>query len=234
MNTHTGIPRFIPKIEMSVPAHYSGIYEKYKRFSMVADNPQLFMENLFLMDFIRRSVEGDFVECGTWKGGMSCGMMSVGGDARNYHFFDSFEGLPEAQEIDGVAALEYQKNTASPLYRDNCAADYQEFLDLVYTQNVPDEHIHVYKGWFSETLASYPGHKISVLRLDGDWYDSTIQCLNALYHHVAPGGIILLDDYDAWDGCARAVHDFLGSNQSRSRIMRTPLMQIAYIQKLEA
>lgn len=228
----TRIARFIPKIEITVPQHYAEIYNKFKSYSMVADKPQLYMENLFLMDFIGHSVAGDFVECGTWKGGMSCGMMSVGGLGRNYHFFDSFEGLPEAREIDGPTALAYQQNTSSPLYRDNCAADHKEFLDLIYSQEVPREQISVYKGWFSETLSAYPGNTISVLRLDGDWYDSTMECLNALYKHVAIGGIILLDDYDAWDGCAYAVHDFLSTNKSQSRILRTPLMQIAYIQKI--
>jgi hypothetical protein len=72
-----------------------------------------------------------------------------------------------------------------------------------------------------------------VLRLDGDWYDSTIACLKQLYQHVVPGGIVILDDCDAWDGCARATHDFLSQHGSRSRIFRTPLTNIAYIQKLD-
>ena len=181
MNTQTSFPRFQPKLEISVPQHYVDIFKKYQEFSMIAEKPQLYMENLFLMDFFGKSIEGDFIECGTWKGGMSCGMMSVGGVSRNYHFFDSFEGLPDAKEIDGLAAIEYQKNTASPCYRDNCAADYQEFLNLIYSQDIPKEQITVYKGWFNETLSDYPGRAISVLRLDGDWYDSTLLCLNVLY-----------------------------------------------------
>ena len=48
-----------------------------------------------------------------------------------------------------------------------------------------------------------------MLRLDGDWYESTRVCLENLYPHVAPGGIVIVDDYYNWDGCARAVNEFV-------------------------
>jgi hypothetical protein len=55
---------------------------------------------------------------------------------------------------------------------------------------------------------------IAVLRLDADWYESTITCLTHLYPHIAPGGIVIIDDYKEWDGCARAVHEFLFKHAS--------------------
>lgn len=226
-------PRFNPQLNISVPQHYAGILEKYRDYSMIASKPDLFLENMLLMDFIGRVLPGDFVECGTWRGGMSCAMMAVGGTNRNYHFFDSFEGLPEPQQLDGQSAFDYQKNTGSPDYHDNCSADYGEFVNLVNSQDTPTDRIHVYKGWFEETLGTYPGTEIAVLRLDGDWYESTMTCLDQLFPYVSFGGIVLLDDYDAWDGCARATHDFLSKNKSRSRLFRTPLTNIAYIQKID-
>jgi O-methyltransferase len=98
---------------------------------------------------------------------------------------------------------------------------------------MPADKIHIYKGWFEETLGKYPGAEIAVLRLDGDWYESTMTCLDQLFPYVSFGGIVLLDDYDAWDGCALATHDFLSKNKSRSRLFRTPLTIIAYIQKID-
>jgi hypothetical protein len=75
------------------------------------------------------------------------------------------------------------------------------------------------EGWFKETLAGFtPEEPIAVLRLDGDWYDSTMQCLTALYPHVVPGGLIIIDDYFAWDGCSRAVHDYLSQIGALERI----------------
>src|SRR5262249_42322226 len=72
---------------------------------------------------------------------------------------------------------------------------------------------------------------IAVLRLDGDWYDSTMICLRKFWNHVLPGGIIIIDDYFAWDGCTRAVHDFLSSIRANERIRHTRRGQVGFIEK---
>src|SRR4051812_5796163 len=51
----------------------------------------------------QRQVPGAFVECGVWRGG-SIGLMGMAlkhlGENRPLHLFDSFEGLPEPEEVD--------------------------------------------------------------------------------------------------------------------------------------
>jgi len=42
--------------------------------------------------------------------------------------------------------------------------------------------------------------------------------LTNLYPYVVKGGLIILDDYYYWEGCAKAVHDFLSTNQLRDKI----------------
>jgi len=202
---------------------------------MIANDPRVFYENMMIIDHFTSHVQGAIVECGTWRGGMACAMMALGGADRSYHFFDSFEGLPEVTDpgIDGESALQYQVETDSPFYYNNCSADYDEFIDLIHKQKVPVNQISVYKGWFNNTVKTYTGGAISVLRLDGDWYESTMTCLEALYPLVSFGGAVIIDDYEAWDGCTRAVHDYLSRISSRSRIDRTPLSHVAFIQKLD-
>jgi hypothetical protein len=74
-------------------------------------------------------------------------------------------------------------------------------------------------GWFNETLPEFtPPSPIALLRLDADWYESTIVCLEHLYQHVAPGGITILDDYYLFDGCSRALHDYLSRTSATERI----------------
>ena len=68
------------------------------------------------------SVKGAIVECGTWKGGMIAGIAMLFGGRRSYYLYDSFEGLPPVQPIDGKAANEWQNNTESEIYFDNCTA----------------------------------------------------------------------------------------------------------------
>src|SRR5262249_26780462 len=86
----------------------------------------------------------------------------------------------------------------------------------------PAERVTFKKGWFNETLPEFvPEEGIAVLRLDADWYDSTIQCLDALYRHVVLGGIVIVDDYYTWDGWTKAVHDFLSANKLPDRIRQS-------------
>jgi O-methyltransferase len=54
--------------------------------------------------------------------------------------------------------------------------------------------------------------------MDGDWYDSTMCILNNLFHQVVPGGCLIIDDYHCWDGCSKAIHDFLSQNKRPERI----------------
>ncbi len=50
--------------------------------------------------------------------------------------------------------------------------------------------------------------KISLLRLDTDFYDSTLCELQVLWPRLVKGGILILDDYGHWDGARRAVDEY--------------------------
>jgi hypothetical protein len=66
------------------------------------------------------------------------------------------------------------------------------------------------KGWFKDTLPVAPIEKLSIMRLDGDYYDSTMDSLTNLYGKLSVGGFVIVDDYgeDTWTNCRAAVHDF--------------------------
>ena len=70
------------------------------------------------------------------------------------------------------------------------------------------------------------------MRLDADWYSSTATCLNYLYDKVIPGGLIIIDDYYAWDGCSKAIHDFLSKNKLDDRVRQFRGKKIGYIIKM--
>jgi O-methyltransferase len=193
-------------------------YQRYKEFTMVRANE--FADNLILVKKFSH-VPGIVVECGVWRGGMSAAIADVlDDDTREYFLFDSFEGLPDAKEIDGESALEWQQNTLDPRYFDNCTAE------MGYAEKAMRKagctNFKLVKGWFSETLPLFkPEKPIAILRLDGDWYDSTMECLVHLYPKVQKGGLILIDDYYIWDGCSRAVHDYLSRNSLADRIFQS-------------
>jgi O-methyltransferase len=175
-----------------------------------------FFDNLNLVQKFSE-ISGCVVECGVWRGGMIAAIAERMGNERTYYLFDSFEGLPDAKEIDGKKALLRQKNITSPSYFDNCSAEMSFAEEAMKLSKVRTYHIH--KGWFKNTLPSFkPDQPIAILRLDGDWYEPTIECLENLYPYVAIGGGIIIDDYYTWDGCAKAVHDFLSKHKLADRV----------------
>lgn len=190
------------------------IYDRFASFTMI---PQpIYLDNLRLAQRVA-TLPGSVVECGVWRGGMSAGLATVLGPERAYLLFDSFEGLPPAKEIDGEAAVRWQRDTTSPTYYDNCTAP-AEFAERAM-QSAGIAAPHLIKGWFETTLPGFvPPGPIALLRLDADWYESTMVCLESLFDRVAPGGLIVLDDYYTWDGCSRAVHDFLSRRCAPERI----------------
>ncbi|WP_153799444.1 TylF/MycF/NovP-related O-methyltransferase [Foetidibacter luteolus] len=206
---------------------FEEVYLRYKSYTMIT--PNNYKVNLLLCKNLVDSVDGDIVECGSWKGGMMAGISSVLGRKRMYYLFDSFEGLPAAKQVDGEAAIRWQNDKNSELYLNNCTADEIEAREAMQKAEVPHE---VIKGWFNDTVSSFRStNKIALLRLDGDWYESTLTCLQALYPKVVKGGLVIIDDYYSWDGCSRAVHDYFSSIGSSIKIRS--LKGVCYIQKTE-
>lgn len=190
------------------------VYSRFRNFTLVRFDH--YCANLRLATRFK-DLQGAIVECGTWKGGMVAGLACVCGAGRRYYLFDSFEGLPPAKEIDGERALRWQADTASPSYFDNCRATIEDAREAMRRAGVQDPVL--VKGWFDDTLpkATIDGG-IAVLRMDADWYDSTMCILENLFDQVVPGGCIIIDDYHSWEGCAKAIHDFLSHHGRPERI----------------
>ena len=162
---------------------------------------------------------GCVIECGVWRGGMIAGIAEVMGPDRDYFLFDSFEGLPPATALDGGYAARWQKPENRQRNFNNCTASIEEAEAAMRMAGVP--RYHLVKGWFKDTLAEFkPPQSIALLRLDCDWYESTLTCLEALYPYMADHSMVLLDDYYHWEGTGRAVNDFLARSQLNSHALR--------------
>src|SRR5262245_24652154 len=95
------------------------IYQRFSKFTMI---PEIDYINTLRLGESVKDIDGCVVECGVWKGGMGAGLVVVMENTRQFFLFDSFQGLPLARTIDGSAAIEWQANTSSPSYFDNCSA----------------------------------------------------------------------------------------------------------------
>jgi O-methyltransferase len=199
-------------------SRYRAIYRKFRSQTMIPE--QIYLRNLELCESARH-VQGCVVECGVWRGGMSGGIADLLGQEREYFLFDSFEGLPPPEMIDGSDLIECIRDK-TPDYHDNCIASQQEAERSM--QMSAAKRYRIVRGWFDKTIPTFMApNPIAILRLDGDLYDSTTTCLTHLYGQVAQGGIVILDDYDYWEGCARATHDFLA--EFSRNLLHTPRLR---------
>lgn len=216
------------------------IVTKVRPYTMVRSSGVRFLIYA-VKQMLDQGVPGDFIECGVWKGGCAAAMLLAqhalldGAAPRFVHLFDSYEGLKPAQPVDGQRALKWQANTQAPGYENNCAASLDLVRNNLAAVGVLSESSIFHQGWFDQTLPRFvqdrTGLQIALLRLDGDWYESTKVCLENLYDRVAPGGIVIIDDYYHWDGCAVAIHEFLGGRKLSHRLRSLPDFSSAYFYK---
>jgi hypothetical protein len=148
-------------------------------------------------------IPGDFLEAGVWRGGACILMRAIlkvrGVTDRTVWLADSFQGLPHSTlkadylDFSGIPMLAVSQADVEAAFR---------LFDLL------DGQVKFLKGWFKDTLPEAPISELAILRLDGDLYESTMDCLNALYHKVSKGGFVIVDDYDHLAPCKQAVTEF--------------------------
>jgi len=175
-----------------------------------------------LASIVDQQIPGVIVECGAWRGGTGLFMARVLRDLRDerpVYLYDSFEGLPPPAPIDGGAALHWATTLDGSSYHNNCTASFDELTAVIAHARLTG-YVFPVKGWFEATLPQVHHESIALLRIDADWYESVRTCLTCLYDRVAPGGYVVIDDYDTWDGCAVAVHEFLGQRRLSHRLQR--------------
>lgn len=196
-------------------ARFRRLYRKYKNYTMISE--MSYTGNLHLAAKVK-NLDGVIIECGTWRGGMIAGIADVLGSGRRYYLCDSFQGLPAAKNIDGVAAQAWQADSAGPVYFNNCTAS-EEDARVAMSKSCARE-FQIIKGWFEDTLPKLQPPPIALLRMDADWYESTKCILDNLADHLIPGGLIIIDDYYMWEGCTVAVNEFAARRKWRIRESR--------------
>lgn len=229
--SRSGLRPHKPTLLRNIWRYYS-IYRRFRPATMLGRDT--YIANLYLADRYLAEpglASGTIVECGTWRGGMAAGLALVGGPARDYYFFDSFEGLPPATVEDGEFAIRAQASRDGTIRFDNCTATLEEFMSVFAEVALPRERLHVYKGFFEATFPTFEAPQVAILRLDADWYRSTMLCLEKFWHRLLPGALVLIDDYYAWEGCRKAVHAFLARQGSTEAIQQSRFGKVAYLVK---
>ena len=170
------------------------------------------------------NVEGDFVECGVWKGGnliLNAKFMELYKiDNKKIYGYDTFEGMSEPNEydinVDNEIAAELMSNEKKIENNDKkniwCYSSYDYVLKS-FNENTNFNLLNLIKGDVAVTLREKENipKKISLLRLDTDFYDSTKIELEELYPLLSKNGILIIDDYGHWKGAKKAVDEYFKS-----------------------
>ncbi|HEY5884266.1 MAG TPA: TylF/MycF/NovP-related O-methyltransferase [Pyrinomonadaceae bacterium] len=169
---------------------------------------------------IKRNIEGDFVECGTYKGGSSAVLGAELTTDRHLWLYDSFEGMPEVKEIDGVDAGEW----VGKLH-----ASEDEVKEALRIVGLTSGQYTIRKGWFDQTFEQPLPERVALLHCDADWHASVTVVLETFYPRVADGGVVILDDFGWWEGCREAFYDFCARHGEKPLLERVDCDQAYWI-----
>ena len=168
---------------------------------------------------VRSGVPGDFVECGVWRGGHGILARKIFDSLQSNKqvwMFDTFSGMtrPSDADIDlkgdDRPASIFKKNQLSENSSDWCNASIDEVKEHVVQEAGSLEGVRFVEGDVSDTLQYRDNipESISCLRLDTDWYESTLMELRVLYPRLEKGGVLIIDDYGKWAGSKKAVDEY--------------------------
>jgi hypothetical protein len=167
-----------------------------------------------ILSILQDRIPGDFIETGVWRGGaaiyMRGALKAYGVTDRVVWAADSFEGLPEPDpELFPLEAKVQAGPVIQKAYH-NLAVSLEEVKRNFAAYGLLDDQVRFLKGWFCDTLPHAPIDTLSLIRLDGDLYQSTRDSLTSLYDRLAVGGYVIIDDYgeDSWTYCRKAVDEF--------------------------
>ncbi len=174
-----------------------------------------------LLNYINMSnIKGDVVECGCYKGGSSAILRASMGQNRRLWIYDSFQGMPETSERDGIEASKYIGA---------CKASVDDVLNILKLTGAKENEYFIIEGWFHETLKKRLPREVGLLHIDADWYESVMIVLETFYPRIAIGGCVILDDFGYWEGCREAFYEFCFKHHERPLLERVGTSQAYWI-----
>jgi O-methyltransferase len=201
-------------------AGFMAIFERVKGFSMTS------IERLYAMykatEYVcRAGIPGSIVESGVWRGGSmmiaALTLQALGDCSRQLILFDTFEGLPKPNETEDVdlwghsAYNEWTRHRFTDESSDWAAASLEEVRANLLSTGYPSENLTLIKGMVQNTLLETRLGKIALLRLDTDWYESTVCELQYLYPLLSENGVLIIDDYGHLRGQKKAVDEYFAN-----------------------
>jgi hypothetical protein len=167
---------------------------------------------------IANGIEGDFVECGVWKGGslaLMSKLLDIAGEKRSVIGFDTFDGMSEPTQFDVDLFGNRAQDSMALQIKDEKIHNIHAFAGIEQVKSNlnslnADRGVRLICGKVEDTLMRNENlpEKIAILRLDTDWYESTKIELDLLYPRLSSGGVLIVDDFGHFEGARRAVEEY--------------------------
>lgn len=214
-----------PALAPDFPRAFLDLWHQVKPFTMTS--PERGYALYEAVRYVTRAnVQGTIVECGVWRGGSSMlaalTLRSIAESPRDIYLFDTFSGMTDPSLADmgpdgsSAASLLQAADRDDPIW---AIASLDEVRMNIGSIDYPPDNVHFIQGMVEDTIPRRAPEEIAILRLDTDWYESTKHELVHLVPRLAPGGVLIIDDYGHWLGARKAVDEFL--EESALSIMLT-------------
>ena len=205
-----------PDVNASQATFVTRFLSHYVNGPAISMLPLARMDNLqaCVTDVITKGIQGDLIETGVWRGGATIfmrGILAAFEDAdRSVWVADSFEGLPEPDAVRFPIEASAHHGAVMEKGYGHFAASLEDVRANFEAFGLLDGRVRFLEGWFKDTLPTAPIGRLAVMRLDGDYYESTMDALTSLYDKLSIGGYAIIDDYgeDEWTYCRQAVDEF--------------------------
>ncbi|MCC6598978.1 MAG: class I SAM-dependent methyltransferase [Alphaproteobacteria bacterium] len=224
------VSRFRPRGNENLPLYldpeFVPLYQKYHTASMIPWQG-LYAAYSASKHIALNAIAGAIVECGVWRGGCMAIMIETlaryDSADREFYLYDTFAGMAKPGEVDAHItgeshALDIYNSNKKDSHTDWCYSPLEDVAALMKTLPCAPEKVHLVKGLVEDTIPATLPDKISLLRLDTDWYNSTIHELNHMFPLLQNGGFLLVDDYGSWAGSKKAVDEYFAAHRLHERM----------------
>jgi hypothetical protein len=170
-------------------AHQDAAAYAYEHFKSAA----YFQSKKELYDLLLEKVAGVnglLLECGVYKAD-TLNYFAARSQARTWHGFDSFEGLPEDWGGGEKGKGAFSLGGHLPAVKAN---------------------VQLHPGWFEHTVVPFlqaQKQSVAFVHLDADLYSSTKTVLEAISPYLQPGTLLLFDEYFGQIGWREGEHKAL-------------------------
>lgn len=216
-------------ISFDMEEEFIDIYEKCKDYTMTSIE-RMYSLYKAVEYVVKFKIPGDIVECGVYKGGSlmtaASTLLRMGEKQKKIYLYDTYEGMSEPTDEDiramdnAIAKREARRDSQEKSYKKCCYASIEEVKRNMLSTGYPQENLIFVKGKVENTIPNTIPHKISLLRLDTDWYESIYHELNYLFPRLSRNGVIIIDDYGWWKGCKKATDKYFEENGIRIFLCR--------------